>query len=267
MVSLWNKGIHYLTEQGVSEGIAAVYLVVSALIVIMALVAIVMRLIVVVKYYEGNKTKTKSGKTSFQVAQEALAKAGLTGVKVKKAGILRAFFIGNSYSVSKKTIFLRGSIANKNSITAVSLALQKVAIAKMAHDGKSSVKIRNTAQVLGLVGPILFIPVVLIGFVIDFFLFGIFGAFSIVGIIVGLILIFSGLIATLLNLPVEKKANQIALKLIDETGVLTKEEQDIAKKIFDAYLVAYICEFIIAILRLIQIVLEIVMNVQINNKQ
>lgn len=258
--------IKYFTEQGVSRGLAITYIVVSALLVVMAIVALVMRIMVVFKYHKGNHTKTKSGKTSFQVAEEALSKLGLKDVKVKKAGFFRAFFIGNSYSISQNTIFLRPSIANKDSITAVSLALQKVAIAKMHHEGKSSVKIRNTAQVLTLVGPILFVPVVLLGFLIDILLFKNFGVFSVVGIAIGLVLVAAGFVQTFLNLPVEKKANTIALEMIDKTGVLDKSEREIAKKVFDAYIIAYVCEFIVAILRVVQIVLEIVMNSQINSK-
>ena len=258
--------IKYFTDQGVSRGLAITYIIVSAVLALMAIVALVMRIVVVVKYFKGNHTKTKNGKTSFEVAEETLKKLGLQDVQVKKAGIFRAFFIGNSYSVRQKTIFLRGSIANKDSITAVSLALQKVALAKMDHDGKNSVRIRNRAQILSLVGPILFLPVVILGFLADLLLFSALGMFSIVGIAVGLVFVISGFVATFLNLPVEKKANDYALKIIDETGILDKEERAIAKKVFDAYIVAYVCEFIVAILRIVQIVLEIVMNSQINSK-
>ena len=121
-------------------------------------------------------------------------------------------------------------------------------------------------QILSLFGPVLFVPVVVAGFLIDLLLFQTLGLFSIIGIAIGLVLVFAGLIATLLSLPVEKEANEIAMKMIKDTGVLTKEETEIVKKIFKAYIVSYVCEFIVAVLRIIQIILEIVMNVQINNK-
>ena len=37
----------------------------------------------------------------------------------------------------------------------------------MYKDGSKAVKARNTSQILSLVGPILFLPIVLIGFLID----------------------------------------------------------------------------------------------------
>ncbi|MBQ8451916.1 MAG: zinc metallopeptidase [Clostridia bacterium] len=267
MVELWEKGITYFTDMGVTRGLATTYIIVSILIVLMALVALVMRIIVVIKYHKGNNMTTSSGKTSFEVAREALDKAGLKHVQVKKAGWLRAFFIGNCYSITKKTVFLRGSIANKNSITAVALALQKVGVAKMVEGKGKAAKVRNVAQILTLVGPILFVPVVLVGFLIDLLVFNALGAFSIVGIVIGLLLVFAGFVETLLNIPVEKKANEMALQMIKETHVLNAEETEVVKEVFSAYMVAYVCEFIIAVLRVVQIILEIVMNSQIANSK
>lgn len=267
MKELWNEAIKYLTEQGVSRGVAITYIIVGIAIVVMALVALVMRIIVVIRYYQGNHTKTKGGRTSFQAAEQALRELGITDVRVEKAGWLRAFFIGNSYSVRRKTIYLRPSIANKDSITAVCLAVQKVALAKMDKDGDKTVRVRNGSQVLGLIGPIMIVPIVLLGFVIDFLLFRKFGAFSIAGIVVGFIFVIAGLVEMLLNLPVEKKANTKALELLEKLNMLDKEEIAIAKKVFSAYIVAYVCEFIVAILRIIQLALEIVMNAQISSKK
>ncbi len=266
-MNYWNEFIKIFTDQGVSYGLAVAYAIVSILIAIMAIVALVMRIIVMIKYFSGNHTKAKSGKTSFEVAEEALKKAGLNDVKVKKANIFRAFVFGNSYSLSKKTIFLRRTIANKSTLTAVGLALQKVGIAKLVAKGDKKTIARNRLQVLSLIGPILFLPVVILGFVLDLVLFSTFGAFSIVGIAVGLFLVLSGFIATLLTLPVEKQANEMALQMIKENNILDDEEIEVVKKVFQAYIIAYVCEFILAVLRIIQLVLEIVMNVQINQNK
>ena len=266
-MNAWEKLISYFTEQGVSRGVAITYLIVSALILVMVVVVIVMRVYLMVKYHEGNTQKTKNGKTSNQVAREALDKAGLKHVRVEKAGFFRAFVYGNCYSITQKTIFLRKGIYGKDTITAVALALQKVGVAKLCESGDAKTRTRNIMQILSLFGPILFVPFVLAGFALDYALFRVFGMFSIIGIAVGLVLVFSGLIATLLNLPVEKQANEMALKLIKETGVLTDEELPVVQKVFKAYIISYICEFIVAVLRIIQIVLEIVMNAQINNNK
>lgn len=266
-MELFEKFIKVLTDQGVTRGVAIAYLIISALLAVLIVVALVLRIIVVVKYFEGNHTQTKNGKTSFEVAEEALKKAGLDDVKIKKAGILRAFFIGNSYSVRKKTIYLRGSIAKKDSITAVSLAMQKVAIAKMDHTGNKMVRVRNTSQILSLVGPILFVPIVLVGMVVDYLLFDTLSMFSVIAIAVAFVIVIAGFVETLLNIPVERKANKMALEMITKDNLLDAEEIKVAKKVFDAYIVAYICEFIVAVVRMIQLILEVVIKSQINNKK
>lgn len=80
------------SDKGVSRELAITYIIVSAVLVLLALVCLVMRIVVIVKYQDGNHQKTKNGKTSSQVAREALDKAGLAHIKVEKAGWLRAFF-------------------------------------------------------------------------------------------------------------------------------------------------------------------------------
>lgn len=268
MVELWEKGITYFTDMGVSRGVAATYIIVSILFVLMALVALVMRIIVIVKYQQGNRMTTSSGKNAREIAREALDKAGLKHIQVKQAGFLRAFFIGNCYSITQKTVFLRRGIINQNSITAAGLALQKVGIAKMCEGDKQSAttKTRNIMQILNILAPVLFVPVVLLGFIIDLVLFNTFGLFSVIGIIVGLVLVLSGFIATMLNIPVEKKANEMALEMIKETGILNEKEIEVVKEVFKAYMIAYVCEFIVAVLRVVQIILEIIMDNQIASK-
>ena len=265
MAEYFEKAIAFFTDKGVTRGLAIAYIAVSALLVVMAIIALVMRAIVMYKYFDGNKMQTSGGRTCMDVARQALDEAGLKEVQVKKAGFFRALFFGNSYSLSKKTIFLRGTIAKKSSITAVGVAMQKVGIAKLINSGDKAALTRNRLQVFSLFGPILLIPVILIGAIIDFALFRVFGTFSIVAIALDGLILLAGIIVTLLNLPVEKNGNELALEMIEKGNILTEEEKIVIRKVFDAYMMAYICEFIMAILRIVQLILEIVMNVQIAN--
>ena len=254
--------IAYFTEKGISTGVAIAYIVVGVLLAVMTIVAIVMRIIVVVRYFKSNRASCSSGITGPQAARYVLDKCGLTDVQVKKSGFFRALFFGNSYSVARKTIFLRRTIWDKNSLTAVGLALQKVGIAKMCADGKKSVKVRYYFQLLGLFGPVLFIPIIILGVVLDMVIFNAFGTFSIVAIAISLAILLSGFIVTLLNIPIEKKENDMALEMIEESGFCSEEERMQIKKVLDTYIIAYICEFIIEVLRMVQLILEIIMRVQ-----
>ncbi len=263
MAYYWEETIKFFTEKGVSRGLAIAYIIVSLMLVVMAITAFVMWIVVMIKYFAGNRKETSNGKTGLQVAREMLDKAGLNHIQVKKANIFRAFIFGNCYSITKKTVFLRGAIANKKSLTSVGLALQKVGIAQLCESGNKTAITRNRLQILSLFGPILFLPIVLLGAVVDYLLFQVFGIFSIISIAISILILFAGFFITLLNIPVEKKANQMALETMKRTGILNEQEQKIVKDVFDAYIIAYIMDFIVSVLRIVQLVLEIVMNNQI----
>ena len=72
----------------------------------------------------------------------------------------------------------------------------------------------------------------------------------------------AGFIVTALNIPVEKKANQRALEMIEEYDLATPQEREVMKNVFDTYIISYICDFILEILRIVQWVLQIVMKAQ-----
>lgn len=260
--SFFNLIIKYFTDQNISTGVAIAYIVVTVLIFLCVIADIVIRLILWIKYSKNNRIESKTGKNNVQLAQELLQKAGLNDIQVKKASFIRAWIWGNSYSLTKRTIFLRRGIYNKSTITAIGLALQKVGIAKMCNDDSKLAKTRNTFQIIGLFGPFLFIPIVLLGLIIDLVLFNSLGGFSIGSIIVSLAILAGGFVVTLLNIPVEKKANNMALEMIKETKVLDEDETKLIKQVFDAYILSYILEFIITVLRIVQLILEIVMRVQ-----
>ena len=59
---------------------------------------------------------------------------------------------------------------NKPSLTAVAMAAQKVALAEQHRDGDTKMIVRSRLQGLGVFAPILFVPLVLIGFLVDIFL-------------------------------------------------------------------------------------------------
>ena len=265
--TFFTKGVTVFTDLGVSEWLAWTYLVISILVIIMAVVALVMWIFVAIRYYGSNRKTLKSGQNSFQIGRQMLDKAGLYDVQIKKAGFLRAWVYGNYYDMKKKTVFIRKRIADKNSITSVGLVLQKVGVAKLCESGDTKSVVRYKMKKLGIFGPLLFIPFILIGAILDIIIFQKTGAFSTVSLVISLVLLAAGFIETMLNIPVEKKANKMALEMIDETGVMTEDERKQIKKVFDTYIVAYVCDFIVTVLRIIQLILEIAMNSQISSNK
>ena len=261
-MDFFKKLIAAFAEDGVSPALAAAYLIVSALVIIMAVVALIMWISVIVRYMSTNKKTLQSGESSFNAARKMLNKSGLGNIEVKTAGFFRAWIYGNYYDMKRKTIYLRRNISDKNSITAVGLALQKVGVAKLCEEGDAKAVTRYKMKKLGIFGPLFFLPIILIGAIVDIVAFSGTGTFSVIGIILGLVLLIAGFVETLLSIPVEKKANEMALEMIDECGYMTEDERASLKKVFDTYITAYVCDFIVTVLRIIQLVLEVLIKMQ-----
>ena len=241
-----------------SDALVAAYFAVGAALLIMAAVAIVMWIFVMIRYTSTNNMTLQSGEDSFSAARKMLNKFGLFDIEVKTAGFFRAWIYGNYYDMKSKTIYLRSNIFEKNSITAVGLALQKVGVAKLCEDGDPKAVTRYKMKKLGVFGPFLFIPLILLGAIFDMLIFYDLSYISMAGIVLGIVFVIAGFIETLLDIPVEKKANEMALEMIDESGYMTEEEKAGLKKVFDTYIVAYICDFIVTILRMIQLVIKLI---------
>jgi Zn-dependent membrane protease YugP len=76
------------------------------------------------------------------------------------------------------------------------------------------------------------------------------------------ILLAAGFIATWLNIPVEKRANKLALEMMREYGLATEDELQMMAEVYDAYILSYIAQFILEVLRVVQWVLEIIIKMQ-----
>ena len=236
------------------QGIDIAYIVASILLGIAVLAALIAQIFVIAGYWRGNRTPNSLGLTGEQVARKLLDENGMPDVQVKKCGILRTLFFGNHYSIMKKTVYLRILTIQKSSVTAAAIAAQKVALAEQHRDGDKKMISRGRLQGLGVFAPSLFIPLVLAGILLDIFLFGTV-LLSLIALILSAVFILFGFIVTLLNIPVEKKAIVRAEEMLE--NLLTPEENTSVKKLFRCYMVEYIMQFIVSILRIIQIILKV----------
>ncbi len=245
------------------SGLGVAYLIVSFLVLIMALVAAVMKIVIWIKYRRANKMPISTQMSGLDAARYVLDKEGFDYVTVKKAGFFREAVFGNYYNIATKTIYLRsvfGKIDNKQSVTSVALGVQKAAVAMLCESGDRQAVTRNRWHLIGLFGPFLFIPLVLLGAVLDFMVLNTGGILSGICLAVSGVFVIMGFVVTFLNIPVEKKANEIALELMERHGLATGDELDTMRDVYKAYITSYICDFILELLRIIQWVLEILMK-------
>ncbi len=240
--------------------------VVSILIAVVSVVAFVLRIKIFFNYWVTNRQKTEGGYNGCTAATTLLQNLGYSDIQVKKAGFFRALFFSNHYNPNKKTVYLRASTYYGNHLTAVGLALQKVGLVIQDKRNSAAFKARWRLQKFAIFGPIVFIPIVLVGVIMDFVACSMSGTdftgmYMLIMSVIGFVYFIASFILSFLVIKVEGKANQETLEIIKEYDFLTPYEQELVAKVFSTYRAAYICDFLVNILELIRFILKIMLNV------
>ena len=215
-----------------------------------------------VKYVKFNRKKNSAGLTGEQVARRILDDNGLYHIGVKVTG---SVMFGNSYSHYFKKVRLRRFTRHKDSLTSLGIGAQKASLAILDKEGDKDMRKRIRLIPLITFGPFAFIPLVIIGAVIDYFLLNQTGVITLVLGGVGLLFYAYSLILSVLTLKTEKKAQERAYEILREKNLATEEELASLKELFHLYNVQYVNDIILASLELIYLALQIYSAVQGNN--
>ena len=145
-------------------GLEIALAIVGALIVVVAMVSGVVSIWLSIKYFRFNRRENSLGLTGIEIARKILDDNGLEHIGVKRTGSL---LFGNSYSHYFKKVRLRGLIRHEKSLTSVGIGAQKAALAILDKEGDPDMKKRIRLVPLITFGPFAFIPLVLVGAVLD----------------------------------------------------------------------------------------------------
>lgn len=250
-----------------SDGIAWAMLIVGALIIVFALVGVVISIFLFFKYHKLNKTKNSCGLTGEQAARRILDNNGLQHIRVKATGSL---IWGNSYSHYFKKVRLRRLTYKKDSVTSLAMAAQKSALAVMDKENDPIMKTRNVLIPLQIFGPLMFIPLVALGVVIDIliavntntapnFIF----TFIFAG--VGVLFYAVSFALTVVILKAETKAQAKSIEILRQENLANESEIESIKELYKLYNLEYINNMILAFLELLLRVLQIVAAIQGNS--
>ena len=234
-----------------------ILLIVGVLVGAAVLFASFARTYVFTVYLSGNRKQASNGLTGEQAAQALLNQLDIKDVSVRKLGFFQAVLYGNHYNPRKKTIFLRRNILNKSTVTANALAVQKVGLVIQDRNNDKAFKIKAKLQPFIVLAPILFVPLVLVGVAIDIALTSNIGIFSVILGSSAFLFLLLSLIFTLVTIKAENKANKTAVEIIEQTNLLEDSEQKRVKRIYKAYLVSYVADFIMSVLYLLRYILRI----------
>lgn len=245
---------------GVSDGIILAMSVIVGLLIIVSIIALIVSIFLGISYAKYNRKENSCKKTGEQVARSILDQNGLQHIKVSKSG---SILFGNSYSHYFKKVRLRRLTWQKTSVTSLAMAAQKSSLAIMDKQGDSDMKARVCMTPFIYFGPLAFVPLIIIGAVLDVIVFNnTSGTCIIIASVFGLILYLVSFIMSILVLKTEKKAQDKALQIMRTSSLATSEEIEMCKKLFRLYNIEYINDMVIALLELIYRVLQIISYVQ-----
>lgn len=245
------------TLDGVSGGVIIAMSVVVGLLIIASIFAFGISIYLSISYVRYNKKQNSCGKTGEQIARKILDHHELGHIKVSKTG---SIMFGNSYSHYFKKVRLRRLTWQKQSVTSLAMAAQKSALAVLDKENDAEMRTRVRLTPLIYFGPIAFVPMVVIGVLLDVLLST--GFCGILFTVLGLGFYLLSFVMSILVLKTEKKAQKRAYEIMKEEGLATEEELESCKKLFRLYNIEYINDMVIALLELIYRVLQTIAYVQ-----
>ena len=233
--------------------------IVGCLIIIVALVSVVVSIWLAIKYVIYNRTLNKAGINGEQTARKILDSNDLSHIRVSVVGSL---MFGNSYSHFFKKVRLRRWTVKKNSISSMAMGAQKSCLAILDKEGDKDMKTRIILTPFIYFGPLMFLPILIIGVVLDIILFNFSGVVTTIAASLGLLFYVASFVMSLMVLKTEVKAQNKALEILEKEDLATSEEREMMKSLFKLYNIQYVNDLILEFLELILRILMIFAKVQ-----
>jgi len=235
-------------------------IVVAVLAVIIGIWGWWMQMSVFMRYQVNNKRKTGENKNGKMVAEELLKKLGYYDVRVRRTSYLWLLFFfkwGNRYSPRRNTIFLYRNVLMRDTITAVAIATQKVGLVIQHKRGEKQMMFRAKWELWTRLAPNLFLPIIVIGLLLDLYANGFdmqasaFGYITLIAAIISIAYTLFAFIALYLIIPTERRAGELAMDAIQKHGTIPCVHFNRIQKLYNAQVNVYKADFALAVLNLI----------------
>ena len=174
---------------------------------------------------------SRRGLTAAQAAQRVLAANGVSGVQIQRIG-------GNltdHYDPRTNVIRLSDDVYNSTSTAAIGVACHEAGHAVQYAQGYAPIKLRAAIIPITNFGSKIAMPLILLGLLFSFS-----GHFSYTMIYLGIGCFSLSLVFQLVTLPVEFNASRRAMTAIEQSRLLTDDEQTGARKTLQAAALTYV---------------------------
>ena len=187
-----------------------------------------------------NTVRSRSGLTGYNTAVRLLNMGHVHDVSV---GSVRGE-LTDHYHPKKKVVNLSDSTYGSNSIAAVAVAAHEIGHVMQNRDGYSLYRIRAAIVPVANIGPLVAMPLVLIGLLLDAIVQLATPETGFYVAMVGVVLYGLSFLFTLVTLPVELNASRRAKAMLIDSGVLAEEEIPAATKVLSAAAMTYLASML-----------------------
>lgn len=204
-------------------------------------------------YAQYDGVPNSSRMTGYDTAVRLLHRHGIHDISVNRVeGRLT-----DHYHPAKKQVNLSASTFGSPSIAAVAVAAHEIGHVMQKEKGYLPYKIRTALVPVANIGSRLALPIVLIGIILDVVMISTSDAVS-----VGQWLMYIGIglyslssLFMLVTLPVELNASRRAKRMLEEEGILTREELGGASKVLSAAAMTYVASLLISLVYFLRFLL------------
>lgn len=163
------------------------------------------------------------------------------------------------YDHKHKTVALSSSTYNSSSISALGVTVHEVGHALQYKNNYLPIKLRSIIIPIVNIWSNLLWPLVILGIILNFAVLPTSAAGK---VLMWIGIGFYGLIALLdvITLPVEYNASHRAIKILEQSEILDKEETNKARKVLSAAALTYVASLLNSLLNLLRFILVFVMH-------
>ncbi len=193
-------------------------------------------------YKRMSKIRNSGNITGAAAAARVLSYYGINNVRIEPIN----GELTDHYDPRTNVIRLSSKVFSGSSIAAVGIACHEAGHAAQHAQNYSPIKVRNAILPFANIGSSAGIWLAVIGYFLNF------------GVLVdiGIILFAAVVLFQLVTLPIEFNASARAMKVIDETGMLSFDEQKGTRKVLTAAAMTYVAALIVSIMSLLRLILR-----------
>lgn len=212
------------------------------LVIIGVVLSLLASLAVKATFAKYSKVRSLSGLTGAEAAERILRSAGIYDVTIRPiSGNLT-----DHYDPRDKTLKLSETVYNNTSVAAVGVAAHECGHAIQHNKGYVPLRLRGALVPVANFGAGVSWPMILLGLFMG-------GSQTLINL--GIIMFSLAVLFQLVTLPVEFNASRRAVQIVDDSGILDREEVRQTRKVLSAAALTYVAGAAASILQLLRLVI------------